>query len=265
MNDNANENLEGQTLTDAAKEYFDISGQHPNLLPAHLHGWVRRVFIPSPFGPGLWSDLTPDERRSAAARWDEANSAASLREHTYWWNLELRISELEGELNEWENMGHGDIPSEAKLRKTEIEILRTQLKELHALRKAPPFAGNSVVCADLPDITGDSEKLPKQPRERAVASITKDQALLAFEAISSRFNLRKAMGDGVTKWVVDARISKGKRGRGGHVSRWDPLYLAIALHEQGYATKAALSRAFLQHAFLAEWRERWLEQESDLL
>lgn len=98
----------------------------------------------------------------------------------------------------------------------------------------------------------------------ATKSVTKAQVLMAFGDLASGMNLAKAMGDGATLWLSDALISKGTRGRGGHQAQWDPLILAVALHGRKLATKAALNRAFLNHSFLANWREAWAEQEAEL-
>lgn len=95
--------------------------------------------------------------------------------------------------------------------------------------------------------------------------LTKEKILTAFEdLLNGRYGLRKAMGDGETKWLLDARISKGTPGRGGHKAQWNPLLLAVALREKGYATKADLNRAFFQHSFLAEWRDEWKLHEDSL-
>jgi hypothetical protein len=140
MNNDTDKKNSALTLSVALANHFDLPAHPPNILPEHLRGWVRRVFTPKPFGPGLWPDLSPAERRAAAGYWDEANTAEALLEQQYWWNLELQIDSLRNEIAEWEGMRHGGLPSEAKLQKDELETMRARLADLEARRDSPPFS-----------------------------------------------------------------------------------------------------------------------------
>ncbi len=241
----ATEAATNETLSAALTEHFDRPARPPNILPERLQGWVRRVFTPAPVGPGYWIDLTPDERREAAAAWDDKNTAEAQREDKYWWDLELSINELKRKIADWESMHHQGIPSEAALKEKTLSTLRDDLAELERKWEVPFSA----------PMEPPAEPLPVSPSQRAAEGITKNQILAAFDALVTT-NLSKAMSDGA-KWAVRARVSKGARGR--DLSVWCPLLMAVELCERRLATKAAINRAFFTYPFLADWRERWHE------
>jgi len=126
------------------------------------------------------------------------------------------------------------------------------------------YVKNGKLESEICGCNSDMEQLPPAA-EAAVKGVTTGEIDMAFGGLVSNMKLKKAMGDGATKWLLDARISKGSPGREGHQAQWNPLILAVALCERNLATKRVLSRAFLDHSFLADWREEWKEQEKNLI
>lgn len=111
--------------------------------------------------------------------------------------------------------------------------------------------------------TGCETHALDNPISVTAKGITKNEAVTAFGHLVS-INLEKALADGVP-WVLDARASKGAPGRGQRQSMWNPVILATAIYERKHAPKSALSRAFFENSFLAEWRDEWKMHETDLL
>jgi hypothetical protein len=101
--------------------------------------------------------------------------------------------------------------------------------------------------------------------EPAAKGVTKAQILTAFGTIlikgKKQGTVSNAMENGYF-WAVRARLAKGERGRDN--SQWCPVLMAIELHERKFATKAAITKAFLVHKFLSGWRAEWMEQSEGL-
>jgi hypothetical protein len=89
--------------------------------------------------------------------------------------------------------------------------------------------------------------------------ITKQQALIAFDSAANG-KLKNALED-ASKWIVDARVSKGTPG-GRHKTKWNPVVMAIAIREHCKTPKEKLNQVFTANSFLREWREEW-EEKSD--
>lgn len=149
-----------KSLCTALTLYFDNPPHTPNILPEHLQGWVRRVFIQAPFGPGLWDELNPDGRRRAAAEWDEAHTLEKELENSHWFNLGAQIIEVKRNITEWELMSHHGIPSEAISKENKIIALRDDLAELEQKWEIP-FSAPTLPPASV---------LPVSPPQPAPAS-----------------------------------------------------------------------------------------------
>ena len=95
----------------------------------------------------------------------------------------------------------------------------------------------------------------------AAKGITTQQAQTAFGGLV-KISLESAMDDG-KRWIEPARVSRGAKG-GRHLSKWNPVLLAIALHEHKKVPKPKLNQAFFMHKFLSEWDEEWKRYSEDL-
>lgn len=100
----------------------------------------------------------------------------------------------------------------------------------------------------------------KPTQQAASKFITKSQAVTAFGGLVE-IDLAGAMEEG-KQWILDARVSKGARGR--YQSMWNPVLLAIALREHKMVPKPKLNQAFFTHDFLSDWREEWHEHSKEL-
>lgn len=107
--------------------------------------------------------------------------------------------------------------------------------------------------------TTAAELPPKLPQSKAAKGITKEQVLIAFKSLVS-IDLEKALGNGkgLNGLFGDygARTQKGTRG-GKHAALWDPVILAIGLHDEYRVPMSHLKRAFSEHAFLRGWADEW--------
>lgn len=103
---------------------------------------------------------------------------------------------------------------------------------------------------------------PAAPRRESVNGVTTKQGVQAFGALIQT-DLGRALANGM-KWVKDARIRKGTPG-GKHDALWDPVLLALALHERHRVSKSKLDKAFRDRSFLNPWRCRWDEHSEDLM
>ena len=131
-------------LVEILSPYFDKPGHPPNILPDDVQGMIRRIFIQTPFGPGYWMDLSPDERRRVVIEWDKEHAPAKAKEHSYWFNLESRINDVSREIEECQLRNHQGLPSEARIQAEDISALRTELAKLVCRREPPPFSDTTL-------------------------------------------------------------------------------------------------------------------------
>lgn len=153
-----------------------------------------------------------------------------------------RAWELWEERDTWANMKHQNDPD--KFEKIQANLAR--------------------IDAELTSLSLPLDVTDKQPQGTEVKSLTKRQVMEAFGgAVKKAESLETAL-ENLPNWIAPARISKGTRGRGGHESKWDPVLLALALHENQKATLLRLDNAFSRYASMSPWREEWREQSEDL-
>jgi len=152
-----------------------------------------------------------------------------------------RAWELWSERDTWASMQHQNDPDKfekirANLARIDMELKKLSLPE-DAVNEAAPVKGRS---------------------------LTKEEVMRAFGNIVTKDTTLQAALENGRAWVLPARVEKGDRGRGRPSSKWDPVLLAVALHEKRMATKTRLNHAFFQHSFLSPWREEWHEQSEGL-
>ncbi|MDN4061245.1 hypothetical protein QPK31_23780 [Massilia sp. YIM B02769] len=93
--------------------------------------------------------------------------------------------------------------------------------------------------------------------------ITKSQVLTAFSGLTS-IDLAKALANGKGLYSKDqAKVVSGTPGSR-HAALWDPAILAAGFYENYRIPRSKLNKVFMEHQFLAPWREKWNELAEDL-
>jgi hypothetical protein len=106
------------------------------------------------------------------------------------------------------------------------------------------------------------EPAPPPPMESR-KGIGREQILAAFGGLA-KLDLERALADGVGIFGDDgARVRKNSRA-GKHTHLWNPVTLALGLHDVHRVPMARLKKAFATEAALREWRETW-DESLDLL
>jgi len=153
-----------------------------------------------------------------------------------------RAWELWEEHDTWANMKHQNDPDKFEKIQANLARIKAELTSL----SLPP------------DVTD------KQPQATEVKSLSKRQVMEAFGGVVKKAESLETALENLPNWIAPARIARGTRGRNGHQSKWDPVLLAIALHENQKATLLRLDNAFSRYASMSPWREEWRERSEDL-
>lgn len=119
-----------------------------------------------------------------------------------------------------------------------------------------------VPLAQTPDTAGNSA-VRSRVEKVAPLGITKNQVLTAFSGLTD-IDLAKALANG--KGLYSKNLAKVVSGTPGsrHAALWDPVILAAGFYEKYRAPRSKLNKVFMEHQFLAPWREKWIEQAEDL-
>ncbi|MEM8514457.1 hypothetical protein RCH14_003802 [Massilia sp. MP_M2] len=98
----------------------------------------------------------------------------------------------------------------------------------------------------------------------APLGITKNQVLMAFSGLTT-IDLKKALANGKGLYGKDqAKEVSGTPGSR-HAALWDPVVLAAGFYENYRTPRSKLNKMFMEHQFLAPWREKWNEVAEDLV
>lgn len=96
----------------------------------------------------------------------------------------------------------------------------------------------------------------------AKAGLTRKAILSASWPVKGNFNLKNALSD-VPKWLEEARVTPGVRGKGPKgAATWNPALIALCLADKNHADSRALS-AFLKRYF-QKWSEEWERHAENL-
>lgn len=98
--------------------------------------------------------------------------------------------------------------------------------------------------------------------EAMPAALSSPEIAAAFDGLNgwTEKEWSQALGDGRTEWLKRARVSIGRRGGG--AASWNPVVIALALHDKN-AKLPALDAVFKKSALHA-WRKKW-ENDTELL
>lgn len=166
----------------------------------------------------------------------------------------------------------GDI---ARLAAGSADVLITTTKDAYGIVARLPAPGFTRPLDALRFLKKDLERLagrlknpaPAQPAPRAAAEsrlgIGKAEVLAAFGALV-RLNLDKALDDAIGIFGDDGARVKASARKSKRNAVWNPVTLALGLHDVYRAPLGALKRAFKTHDFLLDWEGDW-EQSLRLL
>ena len=102
--------------------------------------------------------------------------------------------------------------------------------------------------------TNNSEILKSEPVS-VRTGITKQQAINAFEGLHFDCDgWNNALSD-VPKWIVECRVSRGRKGDKSTSAMWNPVLIAAALFEKNIPIKK-LDTVFVR---LKDWTDEWQE------
>jgi len=139
------------------------------------------------------------------------------------------------------------------------EVHASPTAEVSLSKPQPAPASEPVKPAAAPPLP-QADKVSVSKPQRAAEGITKEQVLIAFAELVEPFDLRKALGNGKGLFGEtapgSARTQKGSPG-GKHTALWNPVILAVGLHEKYKVPMPHLKRAFSDHPFLRMWFDEW--------
>ena len=212
-----------------------------------------------------------------ACDWLEANTGtpwtlARLIEHEVtpyvWLDYDANYPELFGDAN-----GGYAAPifyegDTARLAAGSEDVLITMTKDAYKIVARLPEPGFRRQLHELRFQKKDLEKLVKllerasqpQPEPKAAAEstagISKEQALAAFAPLV-KMNLDTALTGGGGIFGDDGARIKASTKKAKSKIVWNPVVLALGLHDVYRVPLRGLSRAFAAHEFLDPWRDEW--------
>ncbi|HBI68171.1 MAG TPA: hypothetical protein DDZ22_03850 [Massilia sp.] len=165
----------------------------------------------------------------------------------------------------------------ARLAAGSEDVLITMTKDAYKIVTRLPEPGFTRPLADLRFQKKDIEKLAgrlkhaaQAPAEKARPAAAESQlgigkadVLAAFGPIV-RMNLEKALDDAIGIFGDDGARVKASVRKSKRNAVWNPVTLALGLHDVYRAPLGALKRAFKTHDSLLDWNENW-EQSLRLL
>jgi hypothetical protein len=126
---------------------------------------------------------------------------------------------------------------------------RRELHELRFLKKELEKLVKTVKRAALP------QPEPK-PAAESTAGIFREQAIAAFGPLV-KLNLETALAEGGGIFGDDGARIKASTKKAKSKIVWNPVVLALGLHDVYRVPLRGLSRAFASHDFLDPWRDEW--------
>ncbi len=165
----------------------------------------------------------------------------------------------------------------ARLAAGSEDVLITMTKDAYKIVARLPEPGFTRPLADLRFQKKDIEKLAgrlkhaaQAPTEKARPAAAESQlgigkadVLAAFGPIV-RMNLEKSLDDAIGIFGDDGARVKASVRKSKRNAVWNPVTLALGLHDVYRAPLGALKRAFKTHDSLLDWNENW-EQSLRLL
>ncbi|KQQ97235.1 hypothetical protein [Massilia sp. Leaf139] len=156
----------------------------------------------------------------------------------------------------------------ARLAAGSDDVLITRTKDAYKIVTALPAPGFRRELHELRFLKKDLEKLVKAvkraalppPEPKAVAESTagiyKEEALVAFGSLV-KMDLDKALTGGGGIFGDDGARIKASTKKAKSKIVWNPVVLALGLHDVYRVPLRGLSRAFSAHDFLDPWRDEW--------
>ncbi len=126
--------------------------------------------------------------------------------------------------------------------------IRRALHELRFLKKAVQQLADQLKRAALPPVV----KLAQESRE----GIPKEQVMTAFAGLVN-INLEQALASGGGIFGDEGARIKGSGKKGKNKTLWNPVTLALGLHDVHRVPMSHLKRAFVSHNFLEPWSANW--------
>jgi hypothetical protein len=156
----------------------------------------------------------------------------------------------------------------ARLAAGSEDVLITMTKDAYKIVTTLPAPGFRRALHELRFQKKDLEKLVKAVKRAALpqpepkvapgstAGIYKEQALAAFGPLV-KLNLETALAAGGGIFGYDGARIKASTKKAKSKIVWNPVVLALGLHDVYRVPLRALSRAFSAHDFLHPWVEEW--------
>ncbi|MYM21966.1 hypothetical protein GTP46_04830 [Duganella sp. FT135W] len=104
----------------------------------------------------------------------------------------------------------------------------------------------------------EAQHKPQPAAKESESGISKDEVLLAFSSIV-RLDLARALDDATGIFGDDGARVKASARKSKRNAVWNPVTLALGLHDVYRAPLGALKRAFKSHDFLQAWQGNWEE------
>lgn len=148
------------------------------------------------------------------------------------------------------------------------DVLITMTKDAHKIVTTLPAPGFRRELHELRFLKKELEKLVKTVRRAAApqrepkaaaestSGIYKEQALAAFGALV-KLDLDAALSGGGGIFGDDGARIKASTKKAKSKIVWNPVVLALGLHDVYRVPMRGLKRAFAAHAFLDPWHDEW--------
>lgn len=149
------------------------------------------------------------------------------------------------------------------------DVLITMTKDVYRIVVTLPAPGFRRALGDLRFLKKDVERLAgRLEREAAPAAVKfepvresqdgigRDQVLVAFSGLV-KLDLAQALAGGGGIFGDDGARVAGSAKKSKNQARWNPVTLALGLHEVHRVPIGLLKRAFDAHAFLDPWSAQW--------
>ena len=156
----------------------------------------------------------------------------------------------------------------ARLAAGSDDVLITMTKDAYKIVTRLPEPGFRRALHELRFQKKDVEKLVKtlaraalpppepKPATESTAGIFKEQALAAFGPLV-KLNLETALTEGGGIFGDDGARIKASTKKAKSKIVWNPVVLALGLHDVYRVPLRGLSRTFWAHDFLDPWRDEW--------
>jgi hypothetical protein len=178
----------------------------------------------------------------------------------------ISIADLPQRLTKLYSTNHDDL-QERNWAKYVVDAVRKNTLPFRDQIGLPLVYGDNEVAIGYTDVESvgkwlsalglDADVWQREPAPVGAEGITKPQVLIAFQELVRPFDLKKALGNGKGLFGEGgARTQKGTPG-GKHIALWNPIVLALGLHDKHSVPMPHLKKAFDDHSFLRKWSEKW--------